>query len=108
MNSLTLSEKPLTKTELEPNPNLVKKPGWILFDQSDVDLAEKLTKFQGIEENMFRSAHRKISKESRGLQCDCYLSKEEIARGEVGCNENCLNRLLMVEWYHFSKKKFLF
>jgi len=86
------------KTELEPNPNLIKKPGGIFYDQSDTDLPEKLSKFQGIDDNLFRSASRTISKESRGLTCDCFLTREEIARGEVGCNENCLNRMLMVEW----------
>lgn len=95
---MTETQVPERKTELEPNPNLMKKPGSILFDQTDTDLTEKLTKFQGIEENVFKSAQRKVSKESRGFQCDCYLSKEEIGNGEVGCNDNCLNRLLMVEW----------
>lgn len=30
--------------------------------------------------------------------CDCALTKEEIDRGEVGCGEDCLNRMLFLEW----------
>lgn len=33
------------------------------------------------------------------MVCDCVLTKEEISRGEMGCGEDCLNRLLMIEWY---------
>lgn len=33
------------------------------------------------------------------MVCDCFLTDEEIARGELGCGEDCLNRLLMIEWY---------
>jgi hypothetical protein len=82
----------------ETDPNLVKKPGWIFYDRSDSELSENLCKFQGLGSNLFRSAARTISKESRGILCDCYLSKKEIATGKNGCNENCLNRLLKVEW----------
>lgn len=33
------------------------------------------------------------------MVCDCFLTEEEIERGELGCGEDCLNRLLMIEWY---------
>lgn len=32
------------------------------------------------------------------MVCDCFLTEEEIERGELGCGEDCLNRLLMIEW----------
>jgi len=41
---------------------------------------------------------RMRSKEWRRMVCDCTLTKEEIGRGETGCGEDCLNRLLMIEW----------
>jgi hypothetical protein len=78
--------------------NLIKRSGHLLFNQEDTELTEKLKKFQGIEDSIFKT-ERKISKESRGMVCDCFLTNEDIERGEVGCNEDCLNRLLMVEWY---------
>ncbi|KOX67366.1 Histone-lysine N-methyltransferase SETD2 [Melipona quadrifasciata] len=31
------------------------------------------------------------------MVCDCFLTEEEIERGELGCGEDCLNRLLMIE-----------
>lgn len=31
--------------------------------------------------------------------CDCIITKEDIERGIPGCTEDCLNRLLMMEWY---------
>jgi hypothetical protein len=41
---------------------------------------------------------RTTSKEAKRMVCDCFLTKDEIARGEMGCGEDCLNRLLMIEW----------
>ena len=40
---------------------------------------------------------RKINKQSKGIECDCSLSKEELSKGTKGCGEDCLNRLLMIE-----------
>ncbi len=31
------------------------------------------------------------------MECDCTLSKEDMARGRRGCGNSCLNRLLMIE-----------
>jgi len=46
--------------------------------------------------------NRKKSKSHRDIKrmlCECPpLSKEERAQGEVACGEDCLNRLLMIEW----------
>ena len=42
---------------------------------------------------------RHRSKEAKKMVCECTLTEEEIARGEQGCGEDCLNRLLMIEWY---------
>jgi histone-lysine N-methyltransferase SETD2 len=41
---------------------------------------------------------RTTSKEAKRMVCDCFLTKDEIIRGEMGCGEDCLNRLLMIEW----------
>lgn len=32
------------------------------------------------------------------MVCDCLLTREERARGLMGCGEDCLNRMLMIEW----------
>lgn len=40
-------------------------------------------------------SHRDIKR----MQCECApLSKDERAQGEIACGEDCLNRLLMIEW----------
>jgi histone-lysine N-methyltransferase SETD2 len=41
---------------------------------------------------------RYTNKETKRMVCDCFLTEEEIERGELGCGEDCLNRLLMIEW----------
>lgn len=37
------------------------------------------------------------------MVCDCFLTEDEIERGELGCGEDCLNRLLMIEWYYILR-----
>ena len=32
------------------------------------------------------------------MVCDCTTSKSERSRGFPACGEDCLNRLLMIEW----------
>lgn len=63
----------------------------------DEDTQQRLKQFDIILENEYH-CDRTISKEARRMTCDCFLTKEEIERGELGCGEDCLNRLLMIEW----------
>ena len=35
-----------------------------------------------------------VNKQSKKMQCDCTLSREEAALGEKGCGDDCLNRFL--------------
>ncbi|XP_050692390.1 histone-lysine N-methyltransferase SETD2-like isoform X3 [Eriocheir sinensis] len=60
---------------------------------------ERLRSFTHLEENVYICERKrsKRNKEVRRMVCDCSLTKEEVARGEVGCGEDCLNRLLMIE-----------
>ncbi|XP_037914848.1 probable histone-lysine N-methyltransferase CG1716 [Hermetia illucens] len=60
------------------------------------DMEERLSQFQMIKENEYK-CERIISKEAKRMTCDCFLTKEEEERGELGCGEDCLNRLLMIE-----------
>lgn len=43
--------------------------------------------------------NRFTNKEHKRMVCDCFLTEEEIERGELGCGEDCLNRLLLIEWF---------
>lgn len=69
-------------------------------DQKNRMIVEgRMQNFIHLTENLYIGEKKKSkrSKEVRRMVCDCSLTKEEIARGEVGCGEDCLNRLLMIE-----------
>ncbi|XP_055380832.1 probable histone-lysine N-methyltransferase CG1716 isoform X2 [Condylostylus longicornis] len=59
-------------------------------------MENSLNQFKQIKENEYK-CERVISKEAKRMMCDCFLTKEEEERGEYGCGEDCLNRLLMIE-----------
>ncbi|XP_037088867.1 probable histone-lysine N-methyltransferase CG1716, partial [Pollicipes pollicipes] len=64
----------------------------------DKDL-NKLRNFRVISDSIWLKKPKttKQQKEARHMVCDCYLSPEEMERGDMGCGEDCLNRLLMIE-----------
>ncbi|XP_066900749.1 histone-lysine N-methyltransferase SETD2 [Halyomorpha halys] len=62
----------------------------------DPEVEERLKCFEIISHNVFLTPRSK-SKEAKRMICDCSLTKEEVAKGEMGCGEDCLNRLLMIE-----------
>lgn len=66
------------------------------IEQQQRDVREGLSLFKQIVNNEFLS-ERNVSKEAKRMTCDCFLTAAEVARGEYGCGEDCLNRLLMIE-----------
>lgn len=64
--------------------------------QYEKETEERLKKFITIKENAYK-CDRNVSKEAKKMLCDCFLTEEEYGRGELGCGEDCLNRLLMIE-----------
>lgn len=52
--------------------------------------------FEPLTENLHLDK-RKSRKDARSMVCDCILTKEERARGVMGCLDDCLNRMLMIE-----------
>ncbi|KAJ8681186.1 hypothetical protein QAD02_016973 [Eretmocerus hayati] len=62
----------------------------------DREMEERLSQFEHLKENLYLT-ERYTSKETKRMVCDCFLTEEEIERGELGCGEDCLNRLLMIE-----------
>nr|CAD7447603.1 unnamed protein product [Timema bartmani] len=67
-------------------------------------MEEKLRQFIPLPENEYLT-NRSTSKEAKRMVCDCFLTQEEIIRGEMGCGEDCLNRLLMLECQLLDTKK---
>ncbi|CAK9810795.1 Histone-lysine N-methyltransferase SETD2 [Anthophora quadrimaculata] len=62
----------------------------------DREMEERLSQFEYLRENLYLT-ERYTNKETKRMVCDCFLTDEEIERGELGCGEDCLNRLLMIE-----------
>lgn len=65
-------------------------------EQERIDRENGLKLFISILDNKYRS-ERIISKEAKKMTCDCFLTPSEIERGELGCGEDCLNRMLLIE-----------
>ncbi|CAL7941906.1 unnamed protein product [Xylocopa violacea] len=82
----------------------------------DREMEERLSQFEYLRENLYltercvskncacenmmynsNNCFRYTNKETKRMVCDCFLTDEEIDRGELGCGEDCLNRLLMIE-----------
>jgi len=56
--------------------------------------------FQPLDQNVYLFNNRRSSrskKDMRRMVCDCILTKEERHRGVIGCTDDCLNRMLLVE-----------
>uniref|UniRef100_A0A1B0CJ95 [histone H3]-lysine(36) N-trimethyltransferase n=2 Tax=Lutzomyia longipalpis TaxID=7200 RepID=A0A1B0CJ95_LUTLO len=65
-------------------------------EQRKREVEQKLKQFAPIRDNIYH-CERNVSKEAKKMLCDCFLTQEDIERGELGCGEDCLNRLLMIE-----------
>lgn len=63
----------------------------------DKIIEDRMNQYQHLDENEYL-CERMISKETKKMICDCFMTKEELERGELACGEDCLNRLLMIEW----------
>ncbi|XP_035204427.1 histone-lysine N-methyltransferase SETD2-like isoform X2 [Stegodyphus dumicola] len=60
---------------------------------------ESIPVYDVLEENLylFERKRTKRKKEVRRMLCDCSLNNEEKKTGVLGCLDECLNRLLMIE-----------
>ncbi|XP_047367367.1 probable histone-lysine N-methyltransferase CG1716 isoform X2 [Vespa velutina] len=74
----------------------IKTSPIITADIKNKEMEERLSQFEYLRENLYLT-ERYTNKETKRMVCDCFLTEEEIERGELGCGEDCLNRLLMIE-----------
>ena len=60
---------------------------------------EPTPSFQQLIQNeyLFERKKSRSRKDIRRMVCDCILTKEERHRGVIGCTDDCLNRMLMIE-----------
>lgn len=68
-----------------------------LRKEGEEEVAMRLKQFVHLKENQYLT-ERVSCKEAKKMTCDCFLTPEEIEKGENGCGDDCLNRLLMIEW----------
>ena len=68
----------------------------IVTPAQQLEIDQRLKSFDHISTNAF-VCQRRRNKQTRDMECDCSLSKEDMALGKKGCGDDCLNRLLMVE-----------
>lgn len=66
------------------------------LEQEKINRENGMKLFIAIIDNEYRS-ERTISKEAKKMTCDCFLTNSEIERGEMGCGDDCLNRMLLIE-----------
>lgn len=79
------------------NINIDSEKGKINSPAKDEMVESRLKQFVHLKENVYLT-ERFICKEAKKMTCDCFLTEEEKERGEMACGEDCLNRLLMIEW----------
>lgn len=84
--------------ECQTPPEEEQPPTTPLSKESyDRIIEERMRQYQHLDENEYL-CERMLNKETKKMICDCFLTKEELERGELACGEDCLNRLLMIEW----------
>lgn len=66
------------------------------LEQERIDRENGMKLFIQIIDNEYRS-ERTVSKEAKKMTCDCFLTQHEIDRRELGCGDDCLNRMLLIE-----------
>lgn len=66
------------------------------LEKEQIDRENGMKLFAQIIDNEYRS-ERVISKEAKKMACDCFLTRTEMERGELGCGDDCLNRMLLIE-----------
>lgn len=66
------------------------------LEKEQLDREVGLRSFVNIIDSEYRS-ERLVSKEAKKMTCDCFLTHTEHERGESGCGDDCLNRMLLIE-----------
>ena len=86
------------KKEQELRDRLEEERPAVVQDQGEarLEVERRLKSFKQLKDNQYL-CKKYVNKETKKLQCECVLSKEEVEQGEKGCGEDCLNRLIYIE-----------
>ncbi|XP_059608601.1 probable histone-lysine N-methyltransferase CG1716 isoform X2 [Phlebotomus argentipes] len=87
---------PEVEVKAEKGPEEAQEKKEELEKARKEELEQKLKQFLPIRDNIYQ-CERNVSKDAKKMLCDCFLTPEDMDRGELGCGEDCLNRLLMIE-----------
>ncbi|GBP20595.1 Histone-lysine N-methyltransferase SETD2 [Eumeta japonica] len=102
MNTNSPVVSPLASPSLPQKPPPKEEEQTTHNDKKDINMnyekiiEERMNQYRHLDENEYL-CDRMISRDTKKMICDCFLTKEEIERGELGFGEDCLNRLLMIE-----------
>ncbi|CRK99723.1 CLUMA_CG012963, isoform A [Clunio marinus] len=59
---------------------------------------ERLKRYETIRDNIYsKKSDKKVCKVNKTMKCDCTITEEEVKNGELGCQFNCINRILYIE-----------
>lgn len=59
---------------------------------------ERLKRYETIRDNIYpKKSDKKVCKVNKTMKCDCTITEEEVKSGDLGCQFNCINRLLYIE-----------
>ena len=81
------------KTDVKNEVNVVNLE---MSAEDRLEVDKRIKEIKQLKENQYL-CKKIINKQSKKMQCDCSLSKEEQQDGEKGCGDDCLNRLLYIE-----------
>lgn len=95
LNSEMTPNQAMIKMEVDEKPKLAAK--------DDPVIQARLKQFIHLKENVYKTS-RMTCKEAKKMTCDCFLTEEEIQANEYGCGDDCLNRLLLIEWLVYLEK----
>lgn len=91
-----INEMATDKEPMQPIEFIIKPKTKEELEQERIDRENGMKLFAQIMDNEYRS-ERTISKEAKKMTCDCFLTQSEMERGELGCGDDCLNRMLLIE-----------
>lgn len=98
--SISKSNSPVVSPENSNQSDQISLPPVCILNEKlviDKEVERRLKQFLHLRENLYLT-ERISCKEAKKMTCDCFLTSEEMEKGDYGCGEDCLNRLLMIEW----------